>query len=188
MLEILAKQHDEWITMGIRIGIPSSLVEDFVHEMYLRINKYIKDSEKIKFSENEINKMYVFVTLRNLWLDYKKKNSKLKVLSIDNFINDENSRFDSLFVDKESDVSFMFAEQKIIDKINKIVDSWDSWYDKKLFDLYFRTDMSMRMLSKETSISLISIFNSCKKYKKIIKDELGEDYQDFLNKDYDKIK
>ena len=72
MLELLSKNHSTWIAMGLSIGIPKHLVEDFVHELYLRFNKYIKDVKKIMYNETEVNKFYVYVTLKNLWTDYSK--------------------------------------------------------------------------------------------------------------------
>jgi hypothetical protein len=46
----------------------------------------------------------------------------------------------------------------------------------------------MRKLAKETNISVTSIFNSCKNYKDIIKSKFGEDFEDYLNGDFDLIK
>ena len=79
------------------------------------------------------------------------------------------------------------ANEKIMSMIEKEIKTWH-WYDEKLFRLYYYTDKSMRDIARETSISLTSIFNSCKNYKQIISDKFGEDIMDFFNKDYDKIK
>ena len=79
------------------------------------------------------------------------------------------------------------AEASILRKINEEVESWDHWYDKKLFKLYYKTDMSMRKLAKETKISVTSIFNSCKNYKDILKSKFGEDFEDYLNGDFNLI-
>jgi predicted DNA-binding protein YlxM (UPF0122 family) len=54
--------------------------------------------------------------------------------------------------------------------------------------LYKNTDKSLRQISSETSISVTSIFNTIKTCKKRIKNNIGEDYEDFLNKDYELIK
>ena len=48
MIELLSKYHKLWISMGLSMGIPNHMVEDFVQEMYLRLNKYIKEW-KIRF-------------------------------------------------------------------------------------------------------------------------------------------
>jgi hypothetical protein len=41
---------------------------------------------------------------------------------------------------------------------------------------------------RETNISVTSIFNTVKTCKKRIKNNVGEDYEDFKNKDYELIK
>ena len=39
--------------------------EDVVQEMYLRLNKYVDDPERIMYND-EPNKLFVWVTLRNM--------------------------------------------------------------------------------------------------------------------------
>ena len=45
----------------------------------------------------------------------------------------------------------------------------------------------MRELSNETKISLSSIFHTIKTCKERIVSEVGEDYEDYINEDYEKI-
>ncbi len=190
MLEILSKNHNVWIAMGLSLGIPEDIVEDFIHEAYLRLNKYVDNPEKIMYNETEINKFYVYITIKNLWSDYSKAKSKYVVYSIDNYTDpsfsyvfDTSDRivYDEVNYEKE------MAEQSILNKINEEVESWDHWYDKKLFKLYYKTDMSMRKLAKETKISVTSIFNSCKNYKDVLRSKFGEDFEDYLNGDFNLI-
>jgi len=187
MLEILSKSHNIWVAMGLSIGIPEDIVEDFVHETYLRLNKYVENPEKIMYNETEINKFYVYVTLKNLWSDYSKAKSKYTIYRIDG-VSDEYS-FDSSewAVYEETSYEKEKAEEYILASINEEVESWEHWYDKKLFKLYYNTDISMRKLAKETRISVTSIFNSCKNYKEIIQSKFGEDFEDYLNGDFNLI-
>jgi len=170
--------------MGLSIGIPKEIVEDFVHETYLRLNKYIDNPEKIMYNEKEVNKFYVYVTIKNLWTDYCKEKNKYVVYKIDN--SDFDYKFDTSDWDvyEEVDYEKEEAEENILTSINSEVDSWDHWYDKKLFKLYYKTDMSMRKLAKDTGISVTSIFNSCKNYKEIIRSKFSEDFEDYLNGDF----
>lgn len=181
MLELLSKNHSTWIAMGLSIGIPKHLVEDFVHELYLRFNKYIKDVKKIMYNETEVNKFYVYVTLKNLWTDYSKAKGKHKIIRLDDYdVTYE-------IVDGESEnynYAKHSAEEKIINKIKSEVENWEHWYDRKLFKIYYETDISMRKLAKETNISVTSIFNSCKNYKEMIQSKFGEDFEDYLNGDF----
>ena len=181
MLELLSKNHSTWIAMGLSIGIPKHLVEDFVHELYLRFNKYIKDVKKIMYNETEVNKFYVYVTLKNLWTDYSKAKGKHKIIRLDDY------EVTYEIVDGESEnynYAKHSAEEKIINKIKSEVENWEHWYDRKLFKIYYETDISMRTLAKATNISVTSIFNSCKNYKEMIQSKFGEDFEDYLNGDF----
>lgn len=174
--------------MGLKMGIPSYMVEDFVHEMYLRLDKYVKDPEQIMYKDDQPNKFYVFITLKNLWNDYLKFRSKVFYYRID---DEELEAYEielNLVEDEEDDVFRIAARERLIDKMEEEVNSWSYWYDKKLFNLYYNTDMTMRKLAEETSISLTSIFNSCKNYKEIMNGKFGEDYDDYINGDYHLIK
>ena len=187
MLEILSKNHSIWVAMGLSMGIPEDIVEDFVHETYLRLNRYIDDPEKIMYNETEVNKFYVYITIKNLWSDYCKAKSKYVIYRIDNYDTDYVFDTSDRIIYEEVDYDRERAEEAIIAKINNEVDSWDHWYDKKLFKLYYNTDISMRKLAKETKISVTSIFNSCKNYKEIIQSKFGEDFEDYMNGDFNFI-
>jgi len=173
--------------MGLSIGIPEDIVEDFVHETYLRLNKYVENPEKIMYNETEVNKFYVYITIKNLWSDYSKAKSKYVVYRIDNYDSEYVFNTSDNIIYEQVDYERERAEASILSKINEEVESWDHWYDKKLFKLYYKTDMSMRKLAKETKISVTSIFNSCKNYKDILKSKFGEDFEDYLNGDFNLI-
>ena len=70
--------------------------------------------------------------------------------------------------------------------VDDIADGWN-WYDRKLWKLYSQTDMSIRKLAKETKISWVSIFNTLKNLKEELRLKLGEDFEDYINNDYDKL-
>ncbi len=136
------------------------------------------------YNETEVNRFYVYITLKNLWTDYCKERSRYPKRDITNYYEFETPDW---AIYEEVDKEKQEAEEYIIAKIDMEIESWDHWYDKKLFRLYYNTDISMRKLAKETKISVTSIFNSCKNYKEIIKSKLGEDFEDYLNGDFDKI-
>lgn len=186
MLELLSKNHSTWIAMGLSIGIPRHLVEDFIHEMYLRLNKYVGDPKKIMYNKKEVNKFYIYVTLKNLWGDYAKAKGRHKIIRIDDY----EVNFEIVDAAPEDNVNYskQKAEDKMLNKIKTEVESWEHWYDRKLFKVYYETDISMRKLAKETNISVTSIFNSCKNYKDIIKSKFGEDFEDYINGDFHLIK
>jgi len=75
---------------------------------------------------------------------------------------------------------------EITTKIDNHIEGW-RWYDKTLFILYRDTNMSIRKIAEETNISWVSIFNTLKKCKEELKEIFKEDYEDYINQDYDRI-
>ncbi len=188
MMKLLSKYHKLWISMGISMGIPSHLVEDFVQEMYLRLNKYVKEPKKIMYNETDINKFYVYITIKNLYNDYLKERSRHHMVRLDDIDVTFEIVEPTPEAQRKAEVEKQRAEERLIDLIQDEVGSWDSWYDQKLFKVYYETDISMRKLSKDTNISVTSIFNSCKNYKQILNTKLAEDFQDYINGDFHLIK
>lgn len=188
MIELLSKYHKLWISMGISMGIPKYLVDDIVQDMYLRLNKYIKDPDKIMYKENDINKFYVYITIKNLYNDYLKQKNKHRTLNIDDIEVSYEIVEPSTQLQLKNELKKQKAEETMIENIKKEVESWDRWYDQKLFKIYYETDISMRKLSADTNISVTSIFNSCKNYKQIINTKFAEDFQDYINGDFHLIK
>ena len=194
ILNELSKRNKEWHRIALSICKDEHLANDLVQLMYIRILKYIKDIDKIKVN-GKINSLYIYVTIKNIYYQHKNKLKKKKRFEYKEYdcfdeSNDENnysSSFVSTIEDEYNIIEYEQAHQKIINKIEKEIKTWH-WYDEKLFRLYYYTDKSFRKIAKETSISLTSIYNSCKNYKEIIKDKYGEDIADLFNKDYDKIK
>lgn len=188
MMELLSKYHKLWVSMGLSMGIPQHLVEDFVQEMYLRLNKYVKNPEKIMYNETDVNKFYVYITIKNLYNDYLKERNRHQVVRLD----DIEVTFEVVEPTTEgqlkAEIEKQKAEEKLVDLIQQEVSSWNRWYDQKLFKVYYETDISMRKLSADTNISVTSIFNSCKNYKQILNTKLAEDFQDYINGDFHLIK
>ncbi len=66
-------------------------------------------------------------------------------------------------------------------------DAPSDWYDQKLFRIYRDEQKSIRQISNETGISVKSIFCTLKYCKERIRQSVGEDYADFLNKEFELI-
>jgi len=175
VLDLLASNHKEWIKMAYKFGA-GDYAEDIVQEMYIRLNKYVEEPERIMY-KNEPNKLFVWVTLRNMVRNFQNKKDILVFTG------------DMVEYDYEEEV-FDYEEangfERLIEKI------WESteelhWYDKKMFEVYHTTDMSMRDIEKETRISLYSIFDTLKKTKEYVKEKHYEDYEDLQNGEADLI-
>tara|TARA_R100000541_G_scaffold270_4_gene1044 strand:+ start:276 stop:806 length:531 start_codon:yes stop_codon:yes gene_type:complete len=164
MLARLAARQSEWENMVRALRCPSHLVGDVIQEAYLNIHKYGKE-EKVFNKDGTVNKFYMFVTLRNaLRVEFNNKN---KYVLYETFYSEEQESTSNDLYEK--------AFNDLLKDIQSESDSWGS-YNSKLFNLYFKTDFSMRKIAKGTGIGVTHIYNSIKRYRETILDKFEEDY------------
>jgi hypothetical protein len=80
-----------------------------------------------------------------------------------------------------------FAHERINQLIIDEMNSWN-WYDKMLFNTYRKTGKSFRKLGDEIKIHPFSIYRTIKGCKDKLIEALGEDYEDYVNRDFELIK
>ncbi|NRA78777.1 MAG: hypothetical protein HRU18_11255 [Pseudoalteromonas sp.] len=175
MLEKLSQSHDLWLRMVVNMGCQKQDAEDIVQEMYINLDKSIKDPSKIMYGD-EINRYFVYVCLRNLFISGKRLSSKRKIYPIidsDAFVEIESN-------DAEMESAFFHY---MIDKVQDEVTSW-SKFDRELFYLHFVNGESQRSIARKSELSLNKVSNHCRYYKKRLRSLIYEDLQDYNNKDY----
>lgn len=173
-LAIVASNHSEWVKVVNSFG-EYDFAEDIVQESYIALYKYAKPEVIVK--NGIVNKAYLYFTLRSLTFQFYNKRKKINKVRID---------FERHEIEEINNIPEKEAFEKIYDLIETESEDWH-WYDKKLFNLYKDTDLSIRKIADVTHISWVSIFNTLKNCKQKIKNKHQENYEDFKNKDYDKI-
>ena len=174
MIEQVTKMHQDWVRMAVSLGA-GDYAEDIVQESYIRLLKYASTDALIK--NGKVNKMYMWVTLRNCLNTHRTKNKFQSVEFNENHLTESYSQEDG-----DRDLAFGRLEGLIDNE----VDSWH-WYDKMLFKIYRESGKSIRKLSAETGISVRSIWKTLKDCKDRIEENVGEDYIDYKNEDYELI-
>jgi DNA-directed RNA polymerase specialized sigma24 family protein len=170
LIDVLAARHKEWFYMAKSFGCDDESANELVQEMYIKIVHRHSDSlYKIMYNETEINTYYVYIALRNLYLDGFHKYSK------DNHVPVGENIIDDVDEDK-MEVENLF--DNLVSKIDDIVSDW-YWYDKKMWNVHFYDKKSMRKIAKETKISLSSIFNTLSNGKEKIRESVFEEYQTY---------
>lgn len=172
---ILSKKHKDWFYMAKSFGLSDNDANEIVQQMYIRICDYVSDVKKIMYNETEVNTYYVYVTLRNLYLSQFYKIDKRMVYSEDISENEFDHQQVEIKLEEEKEYF-----DKVIDRIDSIVDDW-YWYDKRVFNIHFYEQMSMRKIARETKISLSSIFNTLSNGKNKIKEDALKEYQAYIN-------
>ena len=147
MLEELSKHHDKWRSIAFKICNNNTLADDLTQDMYIKLHETNKTFE-------EINEWYVWVTIKNLYLNHIKKREK--EISIELFYNIE---------DVVDDKQLLKRRVEIHDALNKL----DLW-DREI--LIHTSEKSLRKLSQETNISVNTLFHSKKNALEKLKQKL----------------
>lgn len=187
VIDLLAQKNDDWIRMAKSFKITDDQANEIVQEMYLRINDYVKDAKKIMYDDKQVNTFYVYITLRNIYYsnfyNTGKNIKKRKVIYFSEIIDKDDSSKLAKYMIEDPEEAQNIIDKKIkldnlIDKIEEEIDTW-YWYDKKMTKLYMDTKMSMRDISKETKISLSSIFNTLTNAKEKIREISEKEYREY---------
>ena len=193
ILDEVYKYHNDWI------NIASTLVGDFapdlVNDLYVTLIDRGVKLENIKYGD-EVNKLFIYRMLRNLCLDYLRKESRMKLCEL---------RTDIQYLELSEEEK---ALDKLYTKIEGIMENWH-WYNRRVFEIYMFTGLSLRDISSGSdkeikriavddyikpaaikrglNIHYGSLWSTIDWCKSEIREELKEDYKNFLNKDYERI-
>jgi len=187
VIDLLATKHNDWIRMAKSFKITEDQANELVQEMYLRVNNYVKDAKKIMYDDKEINTFYVYITLRNIYYsnfyNTGKNIKNRKIIYFSEIVDKDDSRKLAKYMiedpeEVQNNIDKKIKLDNLIDKIEEEINSW-YWYDKKMTKLYMNTKMSMRDISKETKISLSSIFNTLTNAKEKIRKVADKEYKNY---------
>jgi RNA polymerase sigma factor (sigma-70 family) len=159
----IAKQHNSWVNYIRKNSMSESqfkYAEDFVQNLYVKLleSKSFCDT-KIYDSEKQINRKYVFTTLRWLMLDDVKK---VKLKTTDNLYN--------IKVNDPEIITSTKKETLVIQThraINKMPEN-----DKKIMKLYMYEIPSIRKIAKSLKKGTKTIQLQLKNCKQLIKSEI----------------
>jgi len=149
LLSQIFKKHRIWIDIVCTFGCNKDTAEDIVQEMYLKIQKNIDNGLDINY-DDDYNYFYIFKTLRSMFIDLKRKESKVILLNIDDNI----SYFHNI-----EDVNYIESYNKVLKELNKCY-----WYDRKVYQL-LEGNESVAKLSRKTNISYHSLYNT---YRRVL--------------------
>ena len=164
LLEKLSKRDKDWMRMAQSFGLDKETSRDLVQEMYLKL--YEKTTyDKIKYGDDDVNTFYVYVTLRNLFYDRKRSKVSFVELKED-------------FEYEESSNCCKHLLEEMLEDISETIENLH-WYDRKIFEIYYGNNETIRQLSEGSKISSSSIFNTLKNVRTKIKEKHKEKYQEY---------
>ena len=142
ILDELSKKDKEWRKAAYVICKDKMLADDLVQEMYFKL-----------MNRTKWNDYFVFITLRNLFLDHLRKQKDIRLEEL-HYIEDRTEVFEP---DDE--------EQKILDAFDKL-----DWVQKELL-LERANGMSLRDIQKRYNINYGYTYRETTKAKDIIKNK-----------------
>ena len=149
MLELLAKSHNLWMNMVLGFGADYDLAQDIVQSFYLRMHKYVKDEERIMYNDEEVNRFFCYVTLKNMYKTYMNASNKFHFFEIR-----EDDAIDEELRDFAFDEAMETAFERLIDKISDEMHSWHK-YDRILSEKYLKSDYSLRDIANGSKTNMI---------------------------------
>jgi len=174
MLRIVANNHKDWVRLVQSMG-GKEYSEDIVQEMYIKLNKYASPEKYIR--NGKPNKGYIYFTLKSILYTYFKEKKKITKMP-ETCLNNIECTYEEVKIS---------AEQRLSEKIEAEIKTWH-WYDQAIFNWYRNEGISFRKMSAITKISWVALFGTVKRCKNRLRKSVGDDYLDYINKDYELIK
>jgi hypothetical protein len=157
ILEKAAKKHKIWVNICKSFGLDHATAQDLTQEMYLKLHDVTQKGTDISYGDDDVNYYYIFKTLYTMFLQLKKKQNRVSFISEDILKNIE---------DGEA-VEFQKVEKKFNEEFSKL-----HWYDQKVFEI-IASGTKISELSRKTTITYISLYNTYRNVKKLLKKKIG---------------
>lgn len=167
MLQILSRHHDLWISYVLSFKVNPDTAKDIVQEFYLKMHDYDKD---IMIGE-KINFYFVYLVLRNMVFDLKKKEKRFYFTEEIPCVEDE--EYIEIDTSKSQYITKWLNEHNL-DNLNlENAENLKKIYNACIFNEVMLENKSIAELSRETTISYYSLYNTVK----IIKNEIKSNYE-----------
>ena len=165
-------------------GCDKDLAEDITQEMYIKMHKYLQDNEKSILYDDDINHLFVYITLKNMYFDLIRQKKRMNVISYEEILNDLKSEDEDLKEDDGEDLFNMYSsiedwysddlylellEKDDIKEVDYTKDELSKYYMRRIFKEVFIDKINVSELSRNTKITYWSLRNTIKIIKKQIK-------------------
>jgi len=145
------------------------LADDVLSEFYIKLEKKRQRDGNFDFAtyKGKLNDSYLFTMIRSCYYDIIRKEHRYSDAPIGQLRQEDKS------------------EPMLLEHHLRGL----SWYEKKLTEVYFREEHSIRSLAKATNISTTNIFTTLKKTRGIIRQSMNKEVidaiQDFVKESRD---
>ena len=162
--------------------------EDDVQDAMIKLNGYFNININKRF-----NLSYIKLLIKSTVLDkYKHTRYTNTLIQFQDITSDESyEQLNNISVSLFNEVSELEEKEAFEVFFNKLSEALNSEHftslDKNLYKLYINTGLGIKALAKELKISNMIVQKSLTGTRRKLKALLREDFEDFKNKDFDKI-
>lgn len=146
-IELLYKKENELIKIVKYHGIHNAFnIDDIIQELYIKLLTF-KDINRYVNSDNEPNMYIIFMILKNIICDFRKKENKYNTDTLPNW-------------DEDSDILEKTEEKIEYEKYEFIVNEIQNiqyLFDRQIITLYVNDHHTLRSLAKETKLGYSTI-------------------------------
>ena len=155
ILSKLAEKHNDWIRIVQSFGCDYATSQDLVQDMYIKIHEWSeKHDRSILYNKTEVNYYFIYKALRTIWLNKLNQDKRYTDYEL----------IENLNLSTESQIDQQEYLAEIEEKLSKLY-----WYDRKIFELVYKSGISMLQISNKTGIDYCSIKRTIKKVKRSLK-------------------
>jgi|TARA_R110000796_G_scaffold11090_1_gene37091 hypothetical protein len=179
----LVKHERIWHNYLKSWGCNIDTSKDLIQEMYIQIDTYLKKHKKsIMYNKKEINFYFVYLTLYSMFKDLKRAEKRVQIVSLENldYIQNEETVIIQDNYNNFQAIEEWFLNQDYLDmtEIERPTeenlevydrDKMYNFYQRKIFEEVFLNKKSIKQLSRDTSISYYSLYNTVRNIKEQIK-------------------
>lgn len=182
---VLTKIHEKyniWLEIVQSFNVNKETAKDVVSEMYINVQTHIdKKGSDIYYNGDEINYYFIYICLRNLVYDLKRKEKKVTYTEIsdrlDLHVDDEYIEEPDAY-DKLRTILKWYEKPEYLDMLKNETyledfssDKMHLYYLRRIFKEVYLDGKKLAKFSRETKITYWSLRNTLKTIKRQIKNE-----------------
>ena len=166
-LDTLYRMHGEWINnITLNMCKNKNVTEEVVSDLYLYLAE--KCNPKLFYKES-YNLHYIYHFLKTRAINYQKRNSKTQ--SLPEYWDDINVEYDEEYDNKIQNTFDEVKEE--LERMKKR----KGWSSATIYSMYWMSDKTMDIVSKEIGISKSTTFLAIKKTKQHLKNTIKNPFE-----------
>lgn len=168
--------HSIWVEqVAYNLTQDSNSAQDLIQDTYVKLLELSDDRfEAIRFGPFDLNTYWVYITMKNHFLNKVKKQKETYIDVQESIIFEK----ESIDTTDEKELQFERLNKEINDYLDELEKDQARWFQAKLFRVYLNDGHSMESLSKHTGISKSTIFTTIRNMRLELREKFKQQYKD----------